>query len=439
MMDEHEKDQEQKLEQNSEQESTEGEQEKAEQPPEQQSVNQPNKEKPKRGSRLKSMLMTVSAGMIGSVLTLTAVTQVDGLEQWITGNNQEAVQEEAAGSSESTSASASPNVQQINATGSSVTDIVDQASEAIVGVVNISKQNHPFLQNAQQQKTGTGSGVIYKVTDNAAYIVTNNHVVEGANEIEVTLHNDKTKTAELVGRDALTDTAVLKISGEFDIKPLSFGDSDSLQTGEQVIAIGNPLGLELSRTVTQGIVSAVDRSITVNTSAGEWDLEVIQTDAAINPGNSGGALIDSNGKLVGINSLKISNQNVEGLGFAIPSNKVQSIVDELMKNGKVERPYLGVKLLNVNEIPSVYRQKESIEVNQGVIIAGVQPNTPAAKAGLQKEDIIVAVDGEKITDVGDLRKYLYSEHSIGDEVTIEVNRGGEMQKVDLTLTSNEQQ
>ncbi|WP_343838886.1 S1C family serine protease [Salinibacillus aidingensis] len=438
-MDEHEKDQEQKLEQNSEQESTEGEQEKAEQPPEQQSVNQPNKEKPKRGSRLKSMLMTVSAGMIGSVLTLTAVTQVDGLEQWITGNNQEAVQEEAAGSSESTSASASPNVQQINATGSSVTDIVDQASEAIVGVVNISKQNHPFLQNAQQQKTGTGSGVIYKVTDNAAYIVTNNHVVEGANEIEVTLHNDKTKTAELVGRDALTDTAVLKISGEFDIKPLSFGDSDSLQTGEQVIAIGNPLGLELSRTVTQGIVSAVDRSITVNTSAGEWDLEVIQTDAAINPGNSGGALIDSNGKLVGINSLKISNQNVEGLGFAIPSNKVQSIVDELMKNGKVERPYLGVKLLNVNEIPSVYRQKESIEVNQGVIIAGVQPNTPAAKAGLQKEDIIVAVDGEKITDVGDLRKYLYSEHSIGDEVTIEVNRGGEMQKVDLTLTSNEQQ
>ncbi|QHS24556.1 PDZ domain-containing protein [Virgibacillus sp. MSP4-1] len=438
-MDEHEKEQEQKLEQNREQEPAEGEQEKAEQQPEQQPKNQPNKGKSKKGSRLKSMLMTVAAGMIGSVLTLTAVTQVDGLEQWITGNNQEAVQEEAAGSSESTSASASPNVQQINATGSSVTDIVDQASEAIVGVVNISKQNHPFLESTQQQKTGTGSGVIYKVTDNAAYIVTNNHVVEGANEIEVTLHNDKTKTAELVGRDALTDIAVLKISGDYNIKPLPFGNSDSLQTGEQVIAIGNPLGLELSRTVTQGIVSAVDRSITVNTSAGEWDLEVIQTDAAINPGNSGGALIDSNGKLVGINSLKISNQNVEGLGFAIPSNKVQSIVDELMKNGQVERPYLGVKLLNVNEIPSVYRQKESIEVNQGVIIAGVQPDTPAAKAGLQKEDIIVAVDGEKITDVGDLRKYLYSEHSIGDEVTIEVNRGGETEKMDLTLTSNEQQ
>lgn len=160
--------------------------------------------------------------------------------------------------------------------------------------------------------------------------------------------------AELIGADALTDLAVLRIDSKYAPSTLEFGDSNSIRPGDQVLAIGNPLGLDLSRTVTQGIVSAVNRKITVSTSAGEWDLNVIQTDAAINPGNSGGALINTQGQVIGINSLKISESGVEGLGFAIPSNDVVPIVNEIIEKGHVERPYIGVSLASLDEIPQYF-------------------------------------------------------------------------------------
>src|SRR5690606_21188612 len=189
--------------------------------------------------------------------------------------------------------------------------MIEDASKAIVGVVNYQNKFNRFSPISENIEAGTGSGVIIKKDGKHAFIVTDNHVIEGAGKIEVSIDNGEKLTAELVGADALTGLGVLKICCRKVGAVLEFGDSDLLRAGDTVVAIGNPLGLEFSRTVTKGIVSAAERTINVSTSAGQWDLDVIQTDAAINPGNSGGALINSSGQLVGINSLKISSNGVE--------------------------------------------------------------------------------------------------------------------------------
>ncbi|WP_202077877.1 S1C family serine protease [Caldalkalibacillus salinus] len=384
-----------------------------------------------------SMVFTsLTAGVIGSMLTFGVVTQGGYLSE---GENSSAqsVQEESAGTEQEASTS-QVDVEQVSASSESQADMIEQTSQAIVGVTHVAQQQHPFNRRGEEAQNGTGSGVIYEVTDDAAYIVTNNHVVEGANEIEVSLYNGEVVTADVVGSDPLTDIAVLKIEGNYSVEPLAFGDSESLRTGEKVLAIGNPLGLNLSRTVTQGIVSAVDRTISVPTSAGEWELEVIQTDAAINPGNSGGALINAAGELVGINSLKIANNGVEGLGFAIPSDDVAKIVKELTNKGYVERPYLGVGLASLSDIPSYYLQDVPSDVTEGAIVVSVDPSSAAAEAGLQPEDILVSIDDHAIQNDNSLRKYLYTGLSVGDTVTLEFYREGELQTVNVTLDSNEQ-
>lgn len=400
--------------------------------------------KKEKKSKFKGFLTTVSAGVIGSVLTLAIAPQLGFLtENTTTSSVQEATMSKQTKTK--TDASETLNVQQVSST-SSIADIVDQTSQAIVGITNIQSSSQYFTpegsnqngsETSQEVESGTGSGVIYQVTDDALYIVTNNHVIEDATKIEVTLFNEEVVSAELVGTDSLTDIAVLTVSGSYDIKPLSFGDSDSLRTGDEVIAIGNPLGLDLYGTVTQGIVSAVNRTIDVSTSAGTWEMNVIQTDAAINPGNSGGALINSAGQLVGINSMKIFDDEVEGLGFAIPSNDVKTIVEELTKNGQIVRPYLGVSMANLTEIPQFYLQNIAGDVTEGVIITNIDPSGSAAKAGLEVKDIIVAINGEKVTDTDDLRKYLYTKLSVGDKVTIEYYRNGKLNKAEVTLTSNQ--
>ncbi|RST72784.1 PDZ domain-containing protein [Siminovitchia acidinfaciens] len=368
----------------------------------------------------KRFLSTVTAGVVGSAITLASVQYFD------TSHSEQRA--------ENTS---NLPVQKVQASVNSLADIVEQSSKAVVGVVNKRKQNDRYL-NSTEVTAGTGSGVIYKKTDHEAYIVTNNHVIEGAGKIGVSLYDGKEVKADLIGTDPLTDIAVLKIKGNYDIKPLKFGDSDSLRAGDQVVAIGNPLGLDLSRTVTQGIVSAVNRTIQVNTSAGDWDLNVIQTDAAINPGNSGGALINASGELVGINSLKISEGGVEGLGFAIPSNEVTTITEELIKNGQVVRPYLGVSVVGLSKVPAFYLQDLPETVQEGVVVASVDKNSDIAKAGLHAEDVIVSINGEPIKDESSLRKFLYTKASIGDQVTLKVYRKGEKRKFTAKLASNQQ-
>ncbi|WP_340372690.1 trypsin-like peptidase domain-containing protein [Peribacillus sp. FSL E2-0218] len=317
-------------------------------------------------------------------------------------------------------------------------NMVETASKSIVGVVNLqdTQNQSPFQQQSTESEkveTGTGSGVIYKKANGKAYIITNNHVIEGAKEVEISLYDGQKATAAVVGADALTDLAVLTIDASKAPDGIKFGNSDSMRPGEEVLAIGNPLGLDFSRSVTQGIVSATGRSISVDTSDGAWTLDVIQTDAAINPGNSGGALINTAGEVIGINSLKISESGVEGLGFAIPSNDVIPVVTELIENGKITRPYLGVSLASIEELPQYYLQDVPEAAKTGVMITSIEAGSAAEKGGLKQQDIIMEMDGTKISTAAELRKYLYTDKKIGDKVKVKVYRGKEEKTATITL------
>ncbi|MBE1553165.1 S1C family serine protease [Sporosarcina limicola] len=376
-------------------------------------------------SKGKRFLSTVGAGVIGSVLTLALVTNTDLLAA----NSQE--------KSPITENTASYKVQQTSTKpATSLPDMVEQASGAIVGIVNYKEAGNRFMQDTQSVVSGSGSGVIYKIEGNKAFIVTNNHVIEDAKKIEVVLQSGEKTTAELVGKDALSDLAVLKIDAKYADTVLEFDDSDKLRAGDQVVAIGNPLSIDFSGTVTQGIVSAVNRSINVKTSAGEWKMNVIQTDAAINPGNSGGALLNADGKVVGINSLKISEKGVEGLGFAIPSNEVLPLIKEMTDHGQVERAYIGIGLADLAEVPYMYVQDLPKSVTGGVMVTTVDPLSAAGKADLKEQDVVTAINGTDVKNSIELRKFLYTKLSVGDKATLTVYRGAEMKTIEVTLTSN---
>ncbi|WP_299742425.1 S1C family serine protease [uncultured Rossellomorea sp.] len=387
--------------------------------------------KPKKPFKGRGFLNTVGAGIIGSVLTLTVLPQTDyyqnlaqpGIEQ-SAGDNGKV---ESSGDSEI-------NPTTVSTGSGDVANIVEDASESIVGIVNYQQQNG--MGASQEAQAGTGSGVLFKKEGDSAYIITNNHVIEGASKTEVSLYDGQKTDAELIGADPLTDLAVLKIDGKYADNLLEVGDSSALRAGEQVIAIGNPLGLDLSRTVTQGIVSAVDRTIPVQTSKGESELNVIQTDAAINPGNSGGALLNSKGELIGINSAKISNSGVEGLGFAIPSKDFLPVVSEIIKTGKVERPYIGIGMTNLSDVPRNYLGNLPKEVESGVIVANIDDTSAAAEAGIKEGDVITELNGKAVADVADLRRQLYADLKVGDQIDLTIFRGGEEITISLTLTSN---
>ncbi|MGG4268214.1 S1C family serine protease [Peribacillus simplex] len=350
---------------------------------------------------------------------------------------------------EKSTGSKSTNQSQQNLTvdvTSAVTNAVDKASDAVVGITNIQKTNF-WGQGGNAKNSsaeaGTGSGVVYKKDGGKAYIVTNNHVIEGANELEVTLSDGTKLPAELQGSDPWTDLAVVVVKGD-KIKTIAeFGKSGKLKPGEPVIAIGNPLGLQFSGSVTQGIISGLERTIEVDINEDgqvDWNAEVIQTDAAINPGNSGGALVNMSGQVIGINSMKIAESAVEGIGLSIPIDSVIPIINDIEEFGEVKRAFLGVNLASVEEI-SQYHQQNTLKlprkVTAGVAITGVQSNSPASKAGLKEFDVIVGMDNETIHDVVELRKYLYIDKKIGDKVKIIYYRDGKKETTEVTLSSSE--
>lgn len=232
--------------------------------------------------------------------------------------------------------------------------------------------------------------------------------------------------------------AVLSIDAKYVTQTAEFGDSKSLQAGQTVIAVGSPLGSEYASTVTQGIVSAPAR--TIETSSGHQQT-VVQTDAAINPGNSGGALVNSAGQVIGINSMKLAQSSdgtsVEGMGFAIPSNEVVTIVNELVKKGKITRPQLGVRVVALNGIPEAYRSRLKIKSNlkNGIYVASINKNSSASRAGMKSGDVITAVDGKKVDDVASLHSILYS-HKVGDTVNVTVNRNGRNVSLKVKLEGN---
>lgn len=317
------------------------------------------------------------------------------------------------------------------------TSAYNKVSDAVVSVLNFSQTGKDSFQEVSE-----GSGVIYKKSGDAAYVVTNNHVINGADQIQVMLHDGQKVTATLVGKDAMTDLAVLKIAADKVTTTAEFGDSNKIQVGQKVLAIGSPLGAQYASSVTEGIISAKKRLVEPSSEDGQnyGGSTVIQTDAAINPGNSGGPLINFAGQVIGINSMKLSSSasgtSVEGMGFAIPSNQVVDIVNKLVKYGQVTRPAIGIGLVELSAV-TVDDQKSLLKipdtVKGGVVVMSLTPNGPAAKAGIQKYDVITGIDGKTVTGLADLREELYK-HDLNDTVTITYYHQAEKKTVKVKLT-----
>ncbi|WP_428267031.1 DegQ family serine endoprotease [Haliangium sp.] len=332
--------------------------------------------------------------------------------------------------------SPTPAFARASADGAGVT-LADVAERAVPSVVNISatrvtrtanRRMHPFedyfgpRMGPPRQQQSLGSGVIVSAD---GVVLTNNHVVEHAEDVRVTLSDGRDVEAKVVGTDSHTDLAVLRLQGEIsDLTPIAFGDSSTLRLGEVVLAIGNPFGV--GQTVTMGIVSAKGRS-----GVGIVDYEdFIQTDAAINPGNSGGALVNMRGELVGINTAILSRSGGnQGIGFAIPSDMARPIMDSLLTDGKVERGWLGVAIQTMDKNLG---QALGVELDKGVLVSDVTPDSPAAKAGLARGDVIVAVNGEPVSESSQLRNRIAASGP-NSKVTLEVVHEGSKKSVEVTL------
>ena len=333
----------------------------------------------------------------------------------------------------------------------STTQAVDKVKDAVVSVITYSSNSQNSLLGSDETDTDTnaeqvyseGSGVIYKKEGNTAYLVTNTHVINGAKKVDIRLADGTKVPGEIVGSDTYSDIAVVKIAADKVTTVAEFGDSSQLTVGETAIAIGSPLGSEYANTVTQGIVSSLNRNVSLKSEDGQAiSTNAIQTDTAINPGNSGGPLINIQGQVIGITSSKIASNggtSVEGLGFAIPANDVINIIKQLEKDGKVTRPALGIHMVNLSNLSTTDLQKLKLpgNVTSGVAVRSVQKNMPA-NGHLQQYDVITKIDDKAISSTTELQSALYS-HSIGDSMTVTYYRDGKEETTTIKLdksTSN---
>ncbi len=304
--------------------------------------------------------------------------------------------------------------------------VAKECSSSIVGITveTLSQNVFGMLQNSK----GSGSGIIY--TEDG-YIITNFHVIEDAINsqtavITVITLDEKEYPATIVGADEVTDLAVIKIEDGVNLKAASFGDSSLVEVGQLAVAIGNPLGQTLAGSVTVGYISAVNRNIT----SGSNTYNLLQTDAAINSGNSGGALLDSQGKVIGINSIKAYSTGVEGLGFAIPINDALPIIEKLIKDGKIVRPYIGISGFTLSE-----EMAEKYDLMPGVYVQQVLDKTPAASAGIKQGDVITKIDGIEITTFEKLNEYKNTK-DVGDKIEVTVYRNKKEEKIKLVLEAD---
>ena len=343
------------------------------------------------------------------------------------GSGKVVIQQVAPSSTADSASGSDSSITAASSSGSSLTteQVADLVSPSVVVITTeqvVYSQWSWYGQN--QVESGAGSGVIIS---SDGYILTCAHVVDGASTITVTI-GDKDYTATLVGEDTTSDIAVIKIDAD-GLTPATVGDSDSLKVGQNVMAVGNPLG-ELGGTVTGGMISALNRSVTIQGSSSVNTMSLIQMDASVSPGNSGGGLFNMNGELVGIVNAKSSSSDAEGLGFAIPINDAIKVAQELLENGYVTgRPYLGITYLAVTDAQTA----SQLGVNAyGVYVVEVVKGGPAEKAGLQAGDRIVSVDGTEIASKDDLGT-LMQKHAAGDTLSITIARDGQMQTVNVTL------
>ena len=332
----------------------------------------------------------------------------------------------------------------------STTQAVNKVKDAVVSIITYSssssRQSSVFnadetnSDSDNQQIASEGSGVIYKKDDKDAYIVTNTHVINGASKVDIRLADGTKVPGEIVGSDTFSDIAVVKISSEKVTTVAEFGDSSQLSVGETAIAIGSPLGSEYANTVTQGIISSLNRNVSLKSEDGQAiSTKAIQTDTAINPGNSGGPLVNIQGQVIGITSSKIASNggtSVEGLGFAIPSNDAQNIIKQLESDGKVTRPALGIQMVNLSNVGASDLRKLNIPsgLTSGVVVRSVQNNMPA-NGHLQKYDVITKVDDKEIASSTDLQHALYN-HAIGDTIKVTYYRNGKEETTSIKLDKN---
>lgn len=314
----------------------------------------------------------------------------------------------------------------IDNTGISVA--VDKVYDAVV-----------MIKNYQDNQVGsTGSGFVYKVDSKYGYVMTNEHVVDGAEKLSVVMTNKKEVSAKKLGGDEYLDIAVLRIPVEEVLKVATIGSTKDLKLGDTIFTIGSPVGEEYYNTVTSGIISGIDRLVTVSVnSQSDWLMKVSQVDAAINPGNSGGPLMNSNGEVIGVNSLKLVDNSIEGMGFSIKIEDAMAHVEELEKSQGIKRPMLGISLLNISDTRNLMNYGISIpnDIKQGVVVVDVVEGTGAAKSGLKKGDVITKIDNEEIINQAYL-KYILYKYNIGDKIKITYNRSGKEKTVTVTLTKN---
>lgn len=388
------------------------------------------------------------AGLIGGGLSL-------GIGNVIENHVQTASTNVPAGSSKSGGTKVNKNKANLS---NQATKAYDSTKDAVVSVINkqeVQSSNQGIMgmfggqtsgdssssdgsQNSGKLQTASeGSGVIYKKSGNSAYIVTNNHVVKGSNALQVILSNGRKVDASIVGSDSATDLAVLKINSANVKTVAEFGNSNSIAAGQDVLAIGSPMGSEYANTVTKGIISAKSRTLKSGTDG--TLTSVIQTDAAINSGNSGGPLINMAGQVIGINSMKLAGSSdgssVEGMGFAIPSNEVVKIINQLIKNGKISRPSLGISMIDLSRVTTDQQQsvlKLPSSITKGVVIMDVQSGSNAQTAGLEQYDVITKLGDTKITNTSSLKSALYK-YKVGDTTKVTYYRDGQSHTATLKL------
>ncbi len=316
-----------------------------------------------------------------------------------------------------------------------VEEVTITESDTIAPAVNKVYDSVVTVLNYGNQLQATGTGFVYKEDDKYGYILTNNHVISGARKIEVTNTENVTVEATILGSDEYADLAVLRVDKSFVLQVATLGSSTDSEIGDTVFAVGTPVDVKYAGSVTKGIISGKNRTVNVTLDdGGAFMMEVIQTNTAINPGNSGGPLVNINGEVIGINTLKLVEDEIEGMGFAIPIEMATSVLDRLENSEEIERPLLGVSMIDANNQYALFSYKVYLDKDyeKGVVVVDVEKDSPAGVAGLQKDDVILKINDVEIEDTTHL-KYILYKYSVGDTVKLEYERDGKTNTVEVKL------
>lgn len=368
--------------------------------------------------RIKEAVLIIVSFVIGGVLTFVII----GGDDLISGNSNF-----TTGSGLTCS---SADCTKVVVDESGISEAVDKVYDGVLMIRNY--QNNEVV--------ATGTGFVYKIEGDFAYIMTNQHVVEGANKVTLITYKDEEIEGEVLGGDSYVDIAIIKIKKYDGINSLQLGNSENAKLGDLVFTIGSPLGYEYRGSVSTGHLAGKDRLVSVSTdsniSSSDWVMKVLQTDAAINPGNSGGPLMNTNGEVIGVISMKLVQTEVEGMGFAIPIEYINSKIETLEKGESIEWPLLGVSMLNVSDAKNSYRYDFNIpnDIDSGVVVAGIETGGGADDSDLKEGDIITKLNGEKVQDSAYLRYELYK-YSAGDTIDITYIRNGDEHTTKVVLSS----